>query len=103
MTNATRVCSKHFRDGIPYATLGEKFEEHVDPTKRRIVSRKSPEKATSSSEPELRAEDGTAAQSSMECTRCSELMQELQKLKATLANSHFARSLVFTPFRKMIH
>ena len=86
VTNATRVCSKHFQDGIPYATLGE---EHVDPTKRRIISRKSPEKATSSSEPELRTEDSTAAQSSMECTRCSELIQELQKLKATLANSHF--------------
>ena len=36
VTNATRVCSKHFRDGIPYATLGEKFEEHIDPKQRRI-------------------------------------------------------------------
>ena len=88
VSNATRVCSKHFRDGIPYATLGEKFEEHVDPTKRRIISRKSPDKATSGSEP---AEESTvnAVQSSMECSRCSELVQELQQLKAALANTHF--------------
>ena len=82
MANATRVCSKHFRDGIPYATLGEKFEEYVDPMKRRIISRKSSDKAT----------DGS------ECTRCSELVQELQQLKAAIASTHF---IVFAAFRRI--
>ena len=89
VSNATRVCSEHFRDGIPYATLGEKFEEHVDPTKRRIISRKSPDKATSGSEPAEESTVNAAVQSSMECSRCSELVQELQQLKAALANTHF--------------
>jgi len=36
--NATRVCSKHFWNGIPCVTLGKNMSKHVDPTKcRRLL------------------------------------------------------------------
>ena len=38
VTGATRVCSKHFWNGILCVTLGKNMSKHVDPTKcRRLV------------------------------------------------------------------
>ena len=36
VTGATRVCSKHFWNGIP-CVMGKNMSEHVVPTKRRIL------------------------------------------------------------------
>ena len=87
VTGATRVCSKHFWNGVPCVTLGKNMSEHVDPTKRRRLLR-----TPLSPPPSASTQTKSSTHSSThirQCVNCIALQDELKKMQVALANSKF--------------
>ena len=91
VTGATRVCNKHFWNGIP-CVMGKNMSEHVVPTKRRILVC-----TPLSPPPSASTQTKNSTHSSThrrQCINCVALQDELKRMQVALANSKFGiRSL----------
>ena len=86
VSGATRVCSKHFRDSVPYATLGKSMGEYVDPTKRRRLTRTPlPLPPTTSTPTEVES----SPDSRIHCVNCIALQTEIKQMQDALVKSKF--------------